>query len=120
MTNRPDKRFLIFVLIFGIVGTAAGIRWLASGSIEIRQGSPNRIVTSAASEKPAVGKIVRGDVLYYPLCLAWIGLGSAMIALPALAFFTSRELYARLAAYCCVGILLLGFATVAAALWSGP
>ena len=39
---------------------------------------------------------------------------------PALAFFSSNETFCKLAAYSCLAVLLLGFTTVAAALWSGP
>jgi hypothetical protein len=125
MSNQPDKRFLIVVLVFGVVGTLAGVRWLSSGSIVIREGKTQVGVAAGArppaarGNSPVAGIIQREDLLYYPLCIAWIGLGTSMITLPALWLCCRNEVYARLSAYSCLAILLLGFATVAAALWSG-
>jgi hypothetical protein len=124
MSTRPDKRFLIAVLIFGIVSTAAGIRWLASGSIEIGQGQGYSgrapIAAQPQANKPVAGRIDSGDLLFYPLCATWIALGSSMTLLSVCAFFSVHEMYARLAAYTCALILPLGFATVGVALWHGP
>ncbi len=64
MTNTPAKRFLIAVLIFGI-------------------------------------------------------LGALMVLLSVAAFFSSNEPFSKLSAYACLVFLLLAFATVAVALWSG-
>ena len=43
-----------------------------------------------------------------------------MVALSALSFFTGSVTCLKLSAYSCLAVLLLGFATLAAALWSGP
>ena len=119
-TGRPDWRFLPFVFIFGLAVTAGGVYWLKSGQIEIRSGKSRSRQVSPQSEPGAVaGRITSQNLLYYPLCTAWVSLGTAMIVLPLLAFFRGRELYARLAAYCCAALLLLTAVTVGAALWSG-
>jgi hypothetical protein len=116
------------VFIFGLAMTAGDVRWLTSGQIEIRAGeSRSRQVAQPAykntmpqSEPGAVaGRITPQSWLYYPLCTAWVSLGTAMIVLPLLAFFRGQQLYARLAAYCCAALLLLTAVTVGAALWSG-
>jgi hypothetical protein len=126
MTSQPDKRFLIVVLIFGIVGACAGSYWLSSGSIVIRQGgSRSGVGGKLPPPRPQSGARVAGniganDALYYPLCVLWVGLGVAMVALSALSFLSSNVLYLKLSAYSCLAILLLAGATVAAAIWSGP
>jgi hypothetical protein len=125
MTGPPDKRFLIAVLVFGIVGTGAGFNWLSVGRIVIRQGSTRvgvgPLPRPNPQEKGWVAGVIEGDdLLYYPLCLAWVALGVSMVTLTALGYFSANELFLKLAAYSCVGVLLLGFGTVAAALWSGP
>ena len=126
MASQHDKRFLmIAALIFGVLGSAAGINWLTSGSIVIRQrgirigvgGGDARPVPQGNA--PVAGTIGPGNVLYYPLCVAWIGLGASMIGLAALSFFTGRTFFLKLSAYSCLAFLLLGFGTVAAALLSG-
>ena len=126
MTNQSDRLFLLVVLVFGAAGTAAGIRWLSSGRIVIREGGA-RVGVGGGLPRPVpqanarvAGVIGANDALYYPLCGAWIALGVSMVALAALSFFTSSVLYRKLAAYSCLVVLLLGFGTVAAALWSGP
>ena len=111
MSGPPDKRFLIGVMIFGVVMTAADARWLSRGSIVIREGRGNG---------PVAGTIHGKSVLYYPLCIAWGALGVSMVALSVLAFFSSKEIFLRLSAYSCVALLLMAVVTVAAALWSGP
>jgi hypothetical protein len=127
-TGRPDWRFLLFVFVFGLATTGGGVHWLTSGQIEIRSAkSRSRQVaqpadknTAPQSEPGAVaGRITSQNLLYYPLCAACVGLGTAMIVLPLLAFFRGQELYARLAAYSCAALLLLTAVTVGAALWSG-
>jgi hypothetical protein len=126
-TGRPDWRFLPVVFIFGLAVTAGGVHWLTSGQIEIRAGkSRSRAVAQPAYENTApqsepgavAGRITSSNLLYYPLCTAWVSLGTAMIVLPLLAFFRG-QFYARLAAYCCAALLLLTAVTVGAALWSG-
>jgi hypothetical protein len=118
-TGRPDWRFLPIVFIFGLAVTAGGVHWLTSGQIEIRSGGSRSRAVSPQSEPGAVaGRITPQNWLYYPLCTSWVGLGTAMIVLPLLAFFRG-QLYARLAAYCCAALLLLTAVTVGAALWSG-
>ena len=121
MTDRPDKRFLIAALIFGIAATGAGVQWLSAGEIVIRGGRPrSRSVSVQPSSQEVAGRIQRGDLLYYPLCSAWITLGTSMITNSIMAFFTARVLYAKLSAYSLAAVLPLGFTTVAAAIWSGP
>jgi hypothetical protein len=126
VSGQPDKRFLIFVLVFGIVGTAAGVRWLSGGSITIREGA-TRVGVGGPPPRPVpqgdarvAGSIESDDLLYYPLCVTWIALGGSMVILSGLAFFLSKTLYFKLAAFSCLAFLLLGFGTLAAALWSGP
>jgi hypothetical protein len=127
MMSHADKRlFVLVVLVFGIGGAAAGIRWLAAGNIVIRQGA-SRMGAGGAQPRPApqrnapvAGSIEADNVLYYPLCGMWVGLGVAMVALAVLSYFGSNEWYLRLSSYSCLAILLLAGATVAAALWSGP
>src|SRR4051794_31627713 len=93
-SDQPDRRFLIAVLVFGIVGTAAGIRWLSSGSIVIRGGGARIGVGGGLPHhvphgNARVAGTIRGDqVLYYPLCGAWIALGTSMVTLAALASFS--------------------------------
>ena len=119
-TGRPDWRFLLFVFVFGLAMTAGGVHWLTSGQIEIRSGASRSRQVMPQSEPGAVaGRITSANLLYYPLCTSWVGLGTAMIVLPLLAFFSRREIFARLAAYCCAALLLLAAVTVGAALWSG-
>jgi len=126
MPSPSDKRFLLIaVLIFGGLGTTAGIRWLTSGSIVIRErethigigGGDSRPVPQ--SNAPVAGIIGVGHLLYYPLCVAWIGLGASMVGLAALSFLTGRTLFLKLSAFSCLAFLLLGFGTLAAALLSG-
>jgi len=126
MTGEPDKRFLIVVLVFGIVGTAAGVRWLSRGEIVIRRGE-GRVSVGAGRPPPAprpagraAGRIGGDHVFYHPICVAWVALGVSMVALSALAFFTANITCLKLSAYSCLAVLLPGFATLAAALWSGP
>jgi hypothetical protein len=119
-TGRPDWRFLPIVFIFGLAVTAGGVYWLKSGQIEIRSGESRSRAAMPQSEPGAVaGRITPQSLLYYPLCTFWVGLGTAMIVLPLLAFFRGQQLYARLAAYCCAALLLLTAVTVGAALWTG-
>jgi hypothetical protein len=125
-TPQPrGKGWLIVVLVFGIVATAASFRWLATGSIEIEQtaragsGAKPPPTAPQATGRPA-GRITRDQLLFYPVCVTWIGLGLSMMTLSCIAFATSHEIFLRLSAYSCLAILLLAFATVGAALWSGP
>ena len=126
MSSQPDKRFLIVVLVFGIVGTAAGVRWLSHGEIVVRRGQTRvgvgqgRPPPAARPAGPAAGRVGGDHLLYYPICVAWIALGASMVALAALSFFTGNVTCLKLSAYSCLAVLLLGFATLAAALWSGP
>jgi hypothetical protein len=127
MTNKPGKGFLIAVLVFGLAGTAAGVRWLAKGEIVIREGRSRTGVggRGTPSATPQGGGRVAGHIrsdhaLYYPLCVTWVGLGVSMITFAALSFFSSNGLYPRLAAYSLAAVLPLGFGTLAAALWAGP
>lgn len=118
-TGRPDWRFLPVVFIFGLAVTVGGVHWLTSGQIEIRAAKSRSRALLPQTEPGAVaGRITSQSWLYYPLCTAWVGLGTAMIVLPLLAFFRG-QFYARLAAYCCAALLLLAAVTVGAALWSG-
>jgi len=118
---------LIVALIFGILGTGAGVNWLSSGSIVIRGGQARsgparslRTPPPSQSDAPVAGAIRSTHLLFYPLCLAWIGLGVSMVGLSTFAFFSSTTLYHRLSAFSCLAFLLLAFGTVAVALWSGP
>ena len=120
MTDRPNKLFLMVALIFGVVVTAAGTRWLAVGEIAIREGdSSSRSVAAQPVSQKVAGRIVSTDLLYYPTCAAWIGLGASLVVLSTTAFFTARVLYAKLTAYALASVLPLGFGTVAAAIWWG-
>jgi hypothetical protein len=117
---------LLVVFVFGIAGVCVGLNWLSSGNIVIRQGQ-SRIGAGGASPRPApqsnapvAGSIGVDSGLYYPLCLSWIGLGIAMVALGVISCFSSNELYSKLAAYSCLVFFLLVGATVTAALCSGP
>ena len=119
-TGRPDWRFLLFVFVFGLAMTAGGVYWLKSGQIEIRAAkSRSRALLPQSEPGVVAGRITSHNLLYYPLCTSWVGLGTAMIVLPLLAFFSRREIFARLAAYCCAALLLLTAVTVGAALWPG-
>lgn len=126
MVKPSDKRFLLIaVLIFGVLGAVAGLRWLTSGSIVIREErTPISIGGEHSRPVPhdnarVAGKISADHALYYPLCVAWIGLGASMVGLAALAFLTGRILLLKLSSYSCLAFLLLGFGTVAVALLSG-
>ena len=122
-----DKLWVILaVFVFGILGASAGVYWLSTGNIVIRQGEsysgprargPRPVPRPDA---PVAGSIGAGNVIFYPLCLAWIGLGVAMVALSALAVVRSQVLYFVLSALSCLAFLLLAFGTVAAAIWLGP
>jgi hypothetical protein len=124
----PDKRFLIVVLVFGIAGTCASGRWLQTGSIEIRGGGTRVGVGGGGLPRPnpqhrgpVAGRIeANNDWQFYPLCLAWIGLGVSMIVLGTLAWMTSNVSLLKLSAWSCAVVLLLGATTVGTALWLGP
>ncbi len=130
--SRSDKFWLVIVVfVFGLLGTSAGFHWVSTGNIVIRQGEsysgPRAGASRVAAPRPAprpdapvAGSISSGNVLFYPLCAAWIGLGAAMVALSALSVLSSKVLYRVLPALSCLAFLLLGFATVAAAIWLGP
>jgi hypothetical protein len=125
MTGQQDRRFLIAVLVFGIVGTAAGARWLHTGEIVIRKGTARAgrgggAVPVQSSQGPVSGRIGADQLLFYPVCLTWITLGVSMIALSVICFFSSRVLFWKLSSFSCLGVLVLGFATVGAAYLSGP
>jgi hypothetical protein len=126
MTGQPNKLFLIVVFVFGLEGTAAGAHWLSSGSIAIRQGGA-RIGVGGGGPRPVpqgnarvAGRIGANHALYYPLCVAWVGLGVSMVGLAALSFFAPRPLFLKLSAYSCLAVLLLAAGTVVTALASGP
>lgn len=123
MLSRQDHRlFLIGTLVFGIVANAAAIRWVRLGSIEIRQGESTgrgEAPSPDQAKTPVVGRIESTDLLFYPLCAAWLMLATSMIVFPICTFFSLREIYTRLTSYCAAALLLLGFATVAAAYWYG-
>ena len=125
--SRSDKRWLIIVVfVFGILGASAGFHWLSTGNIVIRQGesySGRRAGVprpAPRQDAPVAGSIGADNVLYYPLCVTWIGLGVSMVALSALSVFSSQVLYLKLSALSCLALLLLAFGTVAAAIWLGP
>jgi len=131
--SRADKRWVILaVFVFGIVGVCAGFHWLSTGEIVIRQGESHSGRASYSGRRAAVprpasrpdapvaGSIASGNVLFYPLCVLWIGLGVSMVALSALCAFSSKVLYFILAAFSCLALLLLAFGTVGAAIWLGP
>src|SRR5688572_24892882 len=104
MNNQPDKLFLIGVLAFGLAGSAAAARWLSTGEIVIGEATTRvgaRAPGPAPRGGPVTGRIERSDLLFYPLCLTWLGLGISMTALSVLAFFTSKVLFLRLSAYSC-------------------
>jgi hypothetical protein len=111
MTSDLDKRILIGVLVFGIAYASTGLYWLSAGKI---------VLYDARSSSPVVGVIGANNILYYPLCGMWIGLGISMVPLSILSFFSSNVLYLKLSAFSLLAILLLGGGTVAAAIWSGP
>ena len=123
--TKPDHRFLFVILLFGILGTGAGIHWLSSGSIVIRGGN-TRVGRAAAApqqthaEGPAAGKIESSDLAYYPLCAAWISLGITMLVLSTVAIFSTNLIFTRLSAWTAPAILALAFTTVGVALWYGP
>jgi hypothetical protein len=108
MNRHLDKRLLIGVLLFGIAYTATGWGWLSAGKIVLYEDSG-----------PVAGVIGADDVLYYPLCGMWIGLGVSMIPLSILSYFSSNVLYLKLSALSLIAILLLGGGTAAAAIWYG-
>ncbi len=124
----PSARLwlVIAVFVFGIAGASAGLHWLSTGNIVIRQGesySGRRAGVPRPAPRPdapEAGSIGAGNILYYPLCFTWMGLGATMVALSALSVFSSNFLYPRLSALSCLAFLLLAFGTVAAAIWLGP
>jgi len=125
--SRADKRWVILaVFVFGILGVCAGFHWLSTGQIVIRQGesySGRRAAVPRPAPRPdapVAGSIASGNVLFYPLCVTWIGLGVSMVALSALCALNSIVLHFRLLACSCLAFLLLAFGTVAAAIWLGP
>ena len=131
--SRSDKRWVIIaVLVFGVLGVCAGFHWLSSGEIVIRQGesysgpashSGRRAAVpqpASRSDAPVAGSIAANNLLFYPLCALWIGLGASMVALSALCALSSKALYFILSAFSCLAFLLLAFGTVAAAIWFGP
>jgi hypothetical protein len=123
--TKPDHRFLFVILLFGLLGAGAGIHWLTSGSIVIRQGKTRAGRATAAAPQPAhnapaAGKIEPGDLAYYPLCAAWISLGTTMLVLSTVAIFSTNLIFTRLAAWTAPAILALAFTTVGLALWYGP
>jgi|GEM_PF-6556942 len=125
--SRSDKLWLIIaVFVFGILGASAGVHWLSTGNIVIRQGesySGRRAGVPRPAPRPdapVAGSIASDNVLYYPLCVTWIGLGVSMVALSALSVFSTNVLYRILSACSCLAFLLLAFGTVAAAIWLGP
>jgi hypothetical protein len=69
---------------------------------------------------PVAGVIAADRTLFYPLCVAWVGVGVSMVALAVAAFFTRQPLAFKLSGLSCLAFLLLAFGTVAVALWSGP
>jgi len=118
--GRPDKRFLVAAMLFGIVATAVGIHWLSAGEILIRNGpSHARSIPVQSATEPVAGRIQKADLLYYPVCVTWTAVGTSAITFSLLAFFTARVFYAKLAAYSFAALLPLAFATVAAAIWLG-
>lgn len=126
-SSRADKRWVILaVFVFGILGVCAGFHWLSTGEIVIRQGESYSGRRAAAPppasrpDAPVAGSIASGNLLFYPLCALWIGLGLSMVALSALCAFSSKALYFILSAFSCLALLLLAFGTVAAAIWLGP
>jgi hypothetical protein len=125
-SNPAGRRLaLIAALIFGVLAAGAGGTWLSSGSIVIRGGEVHsgsaRNLHPAASptDAPVAGVIRNNNLLFYPLCLSWLGLGVTMVALALLSLFTSSLVYPRLSAWSCLALLLLAFGTVGAAIWSG-
>src|SRR5262245_5106817 len=125
--SRANKLWLLIAAFaFGILGAGAGFHWLSTGQIVIRQGETysgrHAGVPRPAPQPdaPVAGSIGSGNLLFYPLCATWIGLGLSMVALSALCLFRSHVLYFQLTALSCLAILLLTFGTVAAAIWLGP
>ena len=108
----PGKLFLLVVLVSGMAATWASAQWLSSGAITIRAARTRGAPPVRGGE--AFGQITAEQALFYPLCITWASLGVAMITLAGLAFVLKKPLLMKLSAYCCAGILPLGFATLLA------
>jgi len=111
MSAPPDKRFLLMVLIFGLVAAGASGRWLTSGEIVIRGGKAHGAPAPSGHSR-VEGTIPRDHVLFYLVAISWGLLRVTMVTLAALAYFKSDHHLAKLCAYCCVAILTMRFATV--------
>ena len=131
--SKADKRWVILaVFVFGILEVCAGFHWLSTGKIVIRKGESYSGPASSSGRRaaapqpasrpdaPIAGSITSGNLLFYPLCAAWILLGVSMVALAALCAFNSNALFFILSGFSCLALLLLAFGTVAAAIWLGP
>ena len=113
MSSQPDKRFLIVVLVFGIVGTAASVRWLSDGEIVIRRGegasaSGSRPPPAPRPAGPAAGRIGATTPSSTRSASEWVALGVSMAALSALSFFTGSVTCLKCSAYSCLAVLLSG------------
>jgi hypothetical protein len=112
VSESPDKRFLIAVLIFGIVAASVSATWLKIGKV-----TPNHRPSPGYSR--VADEIPRGHVLYYFVTIAWGLLGNVMIVLSGLAHLSNDERALKACAWCCVAILVLGFLTAAATRLAG-
>ena len=110
--EKPDKRFLIVVLVFGLAASGASAHWLNSGEIAIRSGAAEGAPQHGGR---IVGQIAGDRVLFYPICIAWALLGVTMIALSGLAFVRNETVLMKLSAYACAALLLLVMTTSLAA-----
>jgi len=126
-SSRADKRWAILaVLVFGIVGVCVGSYWLSTGEIVIRRGDAHSgrraavVRPAARPDAPVAGRIASANVVFYPLCAAWIGLGLSMVVLAAVTALRPYALCFILSGLACLAFLLLAFGTVATAICLGP
>lgn len=115
-TARRHAIFFLVAILFGIVSVAAGIHFLRTGEIAIREAGGQRTPVDSG---PAVGRIRSGDALFYPLAIGWIAVGATILVAAPLALITGSNLFGLTATLATAGVLIMGFSTVGAAYWYG-
>lgn len=111
-----DRRFLWVVLAFGMAAIWGGSYWLQQGEIAIRStdaAQRSAPVARHASAPDAAARIAGDHPLFYPLCIAWLGLGGTMLALATAALIRGKIWLDVLSAWSLAAVLPLGFLTLA-------